>query len=200
MALNQRLIADAFCDMQRAMAVFDQPFFKSFFDNDFMGFEDQTRGHRRRDGHQGLSRYPATDMIEKPDFYELHAEIPGYDKKDLKIEVPDDHTLVLTGSVSKERHEGPTEEKEQPKDANEKPEDVNERQVVHKKNQDSQLTHHTTSPKWWVNERMTGSFTRTFNFPQSIDAENIKASSQDGILKVIVPKINKQQSRFINIE
>ncbi|OBZ89705.1 heat shock protein [Choanephora cucurbitarum] len=190
MAFNQRLIADALCDMQRAMAVFEQPFFQSFFDQ--RAVEPK---HHKKDNHRGLvSRFPATDMVEKPDLYELHAEIPGYDKKDLKIEVPDDHTLILSGSVKKERHECPAEDKT----SNVK--EQQQQQVVHKKEQDSQMTRHTSSPKWWVNERMTGAFSRTFSFPESIDAERIKASSEDGILKVIIPKANKNSSRFIQID
>ncbi|KAI8336053.1 HSP20-like chaperone [Choanephora cucurbitarum] len=194
MALSQRVFSDALYDMQRAMAVFDQPFFDSFFDGAFDGaFVNSNNDHHNRkrrkrinnnNNNNNLGRQPATDMIEHPDFYELHAEVPGYDKKDIKIEVPDDHTLILSGSVSKEHHEESSNA---------------EQQVVHKGNQDNQVTQYS-SPKWWVNERVTGSFTRTFNFPHSIDADQIKASYQHGVLKIVVPKVSKNQSRFVNIE
>ncbi|OBZ89100.1 heat shock protein [Choanephora cucurbitarum] len=214
MALSQRVFSDALYDMQRAMAVFDQPFFDSFFDGAFDGtFVNSNNDHHNRKRRKrinnnisnninNLGRQPATDMIEQPDFYELHAEVPGYDKKDIKIEVSDDHTLILSGSVSKEHHEGPRIEevqKEQESDTNQAESSNAEQQVVHKGNQDNQVTKYS-SPKWWVNERVTGSFTRTFNFPQSIDADQIKASYQHGVLKIVVPKVSKNQSRFVNIE
>ncbi|KAI8077224.1 HSP20-like chaperone [Gilbertella persicaria] len=153
MALTQRLFTEALRDMQRAMAVFDQPLFAPFLNNDSdSNFSNISFGC-----------HAATDMIEKPEFYELQVEIPGYDKKDIKIEVSDS---------------------QQDKD---------------QKQQTTEVTQHN-SPKWWLNERVVGSFTRSFNFPNPIDAEQIKASCQDGILKLIIPKGNKNQSRLINIE
>ncbi|RCH94775.1 hypothetical protein CU098_007410 [Rhizopus stolonifer] len=172
MALTQRLFTEALRDMQRAMAVFDQPLFAPFLNNDSdSNFSNISFGC-----------HAATDMIEKPEFYELQVEIPGYDKKDIKIEVSDSRTLVLKGTMKNERHENPPTE--QDKD---------------QKQQTTEVTQHN-SPKWWLNERVVGSFTRSFNFPNPIDAEQIKASCQDGILKLIIPKGNKNQSRLINIE
>ncbi|RCH77630.1 hypothetical protein CU098_004125, partial [Rhizopus stolonifer] len=209
MALSQRLFSDALRDMQRAMAVFDQPLFSPMFNSEVSPFfgNQGNRGHNSNN-NSVFGRYPATDIIEKPEFYELHAEIPGYDKKDIKIEVNDGRTLILSGTMKKEHHEGPALEEEQKAQENKASSTASGadgataegQQVVQKKDQDSQVAQYNNSPKWWVNERVAGSFTRSFNFPNPIDAEQIKASYQDGILKVIIPKSNKNQSRFVNIE
>lgn len=48
-------------------------------------------------------------------------------------------------------------------------------------------------------ERMYGSFQRSFRLPDSIDADNISASSRHGVLEVRVPKQEKL-SRKIEIQ
>lgn len=48
-------------------------------------------------------------------------------------------------------------------------------------------------------ERVHGSFERTFRFPERIDATNVTASFREGALKITVPKAQIQQSRRIAI-
>jgi HSP20 family protein len=198
MSLNSRLFSDALRDMQRAMAVFEQPFYdtgrRSLLSNP---------GSSLLHGHsQGSSfRYPATDMIEHPDSYELNAELPGYDKKDIKIELSDDHTLVLSGSTNKEQEtkSTTTEQTSETKSQSETPKEKGQ-QLTKKDESESQVAQRTESPQWWVKERVSGSFSRTFAFPTRISAENIKASYENGILKVIVPKCTEKQAQQITID
>lgn len=86
MALTPRFLSDTFRDMQNAMNTFDEAFNRPFLT-------------------QSLSasrHYPATNIEERPDAYQLSAELPGYDKKDIKIEWTGDRTLVLSGTVNKD--------------------------------------------------------------------------------------------------
>ena len=53
--------------------------------------------------------------------------------------------------------------------------------------------------KYWLNERSVGEFERRFNFPGRIELNNVKASLENGILSVAVPKAVKE-SRRITIE
>lgn len=48
-------------------------------------------------------------------------------------------------------------------------------------------------------ERVHGSFERTFRFPEHIDAANVSASFKDGVLKVTVPRAQAMQVRRIAI-
>lgn len=48
-------------------------------------------------------------------------------------------------------------------------------------------------------ERIHGSFERTFRFPERIDAANVGASFKDGVLRVTVPRAQKVQVRRIAI-
>jgi HSP20 family protein len=49
-------------------------------------------------------------------------------------------------------------------------------------------------------ERPYGTFRRVFNIPRAIDQENVKASSKDGVLRVILPKRQGVQLKQVLVE
>jgi len=49
-------------------------------------------------------------------------------------------------------------------------------------------------------ERPYGTFRRVFNIPRAIDQENVKASSKDGVLRVILPKRQGAQLKQVLVE
>ena len=49
-------------------------------------------------------------------------------------------------------------------------------------------------------ERVYGSFLREFSMPDTADLENIKASSQQGVLDIEVPKVTKSEPRRIQVQ
>ena len=48
-------------------------------------------------------------------------------------------------------------------------------------------------------ETSSGSFTRSFTFPQNINSEGIKAQSKDGILEITIPKKESSLPKKIKI-
>lgn len=48
-------------------------------------------------------------------------------------------------------------------------------------------------------ERSYGSFYRRFSLPDSADAEGITAKGKDGVLEVVIPKLEKVQPRKITV-
>lgn len=44
-------------------------------------------------------------------------------------------------------------------------------------------------------ETSFGKFQRVFTLPENIDSENISASSQNGVLEIVIPKIEKDKNR-----
>lgn len=48
-------------------------------------------------------------------------------------------------------------------------------------------------------ERSYGSFYRRFSLPDSADAEGITAKGKDGVLEVVIPKLEKVQPRKISV-
>jgi HSP20 family molecular chaperone IbpA len=141
MALSNRLFSDALSDireLQRRMSVLDQPFFNTF-----------TSPSNGASHH--MVRFPATDIVEKNDIFEVQAELPGYDKNNIKIEMPDSQTLVLSGSVVQKSSGSSKDDADE-----EKQQETSNSEVVQKKEKNSQVSaksHH----HYWMNERISGS-------------------------------------------
>lgn len=50
------------------------------------------------------------------------------------------------------------------------------------------------------NERVFGEFTRSFTLPETVDAEKIQAVHRDGVLKISVPKSEKEKPKLIDVK
>ena len=48
-------------------------------------------------------------------------------------------------------------------------------------------------------ERATGRFLRRFTLPESVDAENVKASGKHGVLEIVIPKREAAKPRKITV-
>ena len=48
-------------------------------------------------------------------------------------------------------------------------------------------------------ERSYGTFLRQFTLPDTVDASNISASAEDGVLKITIPKQEKPEARKITV-
>ncbi|MBB6303747.1 Hsp20/alpha crystallin family protein [Rhizobium leucaenae] len=97
---------------------------------------------------------PAVDVVEKEKSYEISAELPGIEPKDLDVRVAN-QTLTIKG------------EKQETKEEKEK--------------------------EYYLSERRYGSFQRSFQLPQSVDAAKIEASFNNGVLTVTLPKTGEAQ-------
>lgn len=51
-------------------------------------------------------------------------------------------------------------------------------------------------------ESSYGKFSRSFTLPEKVDIENIKATSEDGVLEIVIPKLNiiKESVKKIEIQ
>jgi HSP20 family protein len=92
---------------------------------------------------------PAVDVIEKDKAYEITAELPGMDEKDIEVKLANG-TLTIMG---------------------EKQEDKEEKQK-----------------NYYLSERRYGSFRRSFQIPDGVDADKIEATFQKGVLTIAMPK------------
>ncbi len=92
---------------------------------------------------------PAMDLAEKDDSYEITAELPGMDEKNVEIKLSN-HTLTIKGEKSEEKED--------------------------------------RQKDYYLSERRYGSFQRSFQIPEGIDADKIVASFAKGILTVKLPK------------
>lgn len=97
---------------------------------------------------------PAMDLVEKADAYEITAELPGIDEKNVDIKLAN-NVLTIKGEKKEEK-----EEKEK---------------------------------DYYLSERRYGSFQRSFQLPEGVDANKIDASFAKGILTVKLPKTAEAQ-------
>ncbi len=104
------------------------------------------------------------DIREVDDAYELEAELPGFAKEDIKIDVDGEYL-----TVSAERKQ----EKDEKDDRG----------------------------SYVRRERYYGSFNRSFDV-SGVDTEKIEASYRDGVLKLVMPKLEqkKPSARRLEIE
>lgn len=58
----------------------------------------------------------------------------------------------------------------------------------------------TEQEKIFIQERYNGSFCRTFNLPEGIDASGVRAEMKDGVLSLLIPKLPEVQPRKIEVK
>jgi len=47
--------------------------------------------------------------------------------------------------------------------------------------------------KYWISERTTGAFSRSFSFPEEVDVDAVKAKLEHGVLRITVPKLERRK-------
>jgi HSP20 family protein len=57
----------------------------------------------------------------------------------------------------------------------------------------------TTSGESFRSERFFGSFSRTVTLPSAVEADKVKATYQDGILTVVLPKAEEAKPKKIEV-
>ncbi|KAK4207330.1 HSP20-like chaperone [Rhypophila decipiens] len=166
------------------------------------------------DLHETKPLTPKFDLHETKETYELHGELPGFDRDNVHIEFTDHQTILISGQVERsyssstapgnliqdgKKTEAITETGEDHKPHKASVEDEEsaaaKKNGAEKSNGVSNVVKHkdqkkTSEPteKVWVSERSFGQFQRQFSFPSPIDQDAVKASLKDGILSVSIPK------------
>ncbi|MFX1410126.1 MAG: Hsp20/alpha crystallin family protein [Promethearchaeota archaeon] len=127
-------------------------------------------------------RTPLTNIIESEDVYCILMELPGLDKKNVKISLQEG-VLELLGEISIKPKEKKEEKKEKEKDK-EKKEKKDEKKDKEKKKE----KHKEIKGDYLRREIRTPNFFRRFHLPEDIVPEEIDASFKNGILQLIIPK------------
>ncbi|BCH31952.1 molecular chaperone Hsp20 [Mesorhizobium sp. L-8-10] len=119
--------------------------------DDFRPFDWRlpSRVFRPRISHAPWQVAPAMDLVERDDAYEITAELPGLDEKNVEIKLSN-HTLTIKGEKSEQKED--------------------------------------RQKDYYLSERRYGSFQRSFQLPEGIDADRIEANFAKGVLTVKLPK------------
>jgi HSP20 family protein len=131
--------------------------FDEFFDSEII---PQSRNLRKK-WLEGGEWSPSVDVIDKKDNIVVKAELPGVDKKDVKITISE-NTLTIRGE-RKEENEAKKED-------------------------------------YYCCERAFGSYSRTIALPLEVDKTKAKASYKNGVLEIILPKVEEVKPKEIEIK
>ncbi|XP_038891783.1 17.8 kDa class I heat shock protein-like [Benincasa hispida] len=102
------------------------------------------------------------DWKETPHAHIFTADLPGINKREVKVEVEEGRVLQISGERSKEQEE--------------------------------------KNDKWHRIERSSGKFMRRFRLPENAKVEEVKASMENGLLTVTVPKVEQKKPDIKSIE
>jgi len=139
---------------------------------------------------------PKINLSEDEKYYYIHADLPGLNKDQVKMELNDDRILTISG------------EREYTYNNNNNEDEVPEkRKEKEKSNEDAMETEQTEQTekdnrKFNIKECSYGSFSKSFTIPEDADLDNIQAKMENGVLEVVFNKIEPQkpQNRTIQIQ
>jgi HSP20 family protein len=113
---------------------------------------------------------PAVDIREIENAYEMEAELPGYDEKDIHIHV-DNGTLTIESGKEESRDVSPKK-------------DDGEKDGTH---------------RYLLRERRSAYFSRSFKLPENADINGISASFKNGLLNLEIKKLPEARKKVIQI-
>ncbi|KAL7274788.1 hypothetical protein RUND412_002287 [Rhizina undulata] len=149
---------------------------------------------------------PNFDIHETAHAYILEGELPGIeDKSKINIKFTDAQTLLVRGKIERSYNhtsegDGPEQKKvEVTAEARNKSQEVTTTAAGTTETAVLKTEGSGEGTRYWVSERTVGEFQRSFSFPGSIDIDEVKASLELGILKVVVPKKEHAKGRRIEI-
>lgn len=155
-----------------------------------------------------IGRANRANVSEVEGGYKVELEVPGYQKSEINIEFGhDEKSIAISGRTQKVYEEAPTEETNGAKNVTveEEPEENAKESNAEKPTTEVATTNKETAvgtpaaPKYWISERSSGSFSRTFSFPTRVDPEKSTASLEHGVLTITVPKAIKGTVKKISI-
>ncbi|KAK4158926.1 30 kDa heat shock protein [Cladorrhinum sp. PSN259] len=152
---------------------------------------------------------PKFDITEHENHYLLQGELPGVPQENIVIEFTDPHTMLIRGHVQHERTEGDASMarleagKEQGRIESAEGEKGNSETAVesHRQHEEGNKKGESSKPKakYWLSERSYGEFSRVFSFPKGVNQDTVEAKLENGLLNIMVPKVEKKGGRKIEI-
>ncbi|KAJ5083285.1 hypothetical protein N7456_012712 [Penicillium angulare] len=169
---------------------------------------DDKAPHRTRSTQSRTVNFaPAFDVCEAGDHYYLDGELPGVNQDNIDIEFRDSYTLVVKGHTVRNYPTTESPHESSPRSRQPTVEDENDSAS---NDSDSESTASASSRKstpvaesqyrYWASERSIGEFQRTFSFSSRVDQDAVRASLNNGILSIVIPKEATPKAKKIRIE
>ena len=209
MRRNNSLLGDSFFnDIENEF--FNHPLitFPSLYPYSYLSYnpvknlENQISKTFNSDVFKAVDFSPKINLSEDKNNYYIHADLPGMNKDQVKMELSDDdRVLTISGEretiiddsdknskkdSNKESNKDSTKDKNATKDANENKETIKEEQKETNKEENNK--------KYSRIECSYGKFSRSFSIPENVDINNIQAKMENGVLEVTLKKMEPQKN------
>ena len=194
MSLFRRNNTNSFFDTDFEDEFFNHPLisypsvYPYYYHHPFENLEKQLSKAFDKDVFKAVDFSPKINLSEDEKNYYIHADLPGLNKDQVKMElIDDDRVLILSGErktvidnsnsndekEAQEAKEGQKENKKENKEENKK-----ENKKEKKDNK-----------KYSRIECSYGRFERSFSIPENADVNTIQAKMENGVLEVTLPKM-----------
>ncbi|ORX77457.1 HSP20-like chaperone, partial [Anaeromyces robustus] len=153
---------------------------------------------------------PNINLSEDEKNYYIHADLPGMTKDQVKMELNEDRILTISGeresiydnNEEKEQKEHKQEERKEEENSEESTEkmETEEESITTTTNEENKKSNENR--KYSMIECSYGKFSRSFTLPEDANLEGIQAKMENGVLEVIINKIETPilQNRSIQIQ
>jgi HSP20 family protein len=139
---------------------------------------------------------PKINLSEDEKNYYIHADLPGLNKDQVKMELSEDNRLI---TISGERKTviDHSNENETETESIEKANDTKEESNEESEKKSEKKSKNKNNKKYSRIECSYGKFSRSFSIPENADVNNIHAKLENGVLEVSISKIEapKQESK-----
>jgi len=170
--------------------------------NPVKNLEDQISKTFNSDVFKAVDFSPKINLSEDENNYYIHADLPGMNKDQVKMELSDDdrvltisgerETIIDDSNKNSKKNSNKDSKKDSTKDknvkdkANENKETIKEEQKENKKEENNK--------KYSRRECSYGKFSRSFSIPENADINNIQAKMENGVLEVTLKKMEPQKN------
>jgi len=178
--------------------------------NPVKNLEDQISKTFNSDVFKAVDFSPKINLSEDENNYYIHADLPGMNKDQVKMELSDDdRVLTISGEretiiddsdknskkdSNKDSNKDSTKDKNATKGANENKETIKEEQKETKNNNKKENNKEENNKKYSRIECNYGKFSRSFSIPENADINNIQAKMENGVLEVTLKKMEPQKN------
>ncbi|KAG4108244.1 HSP20-like chaperone [Neocallimastix lanati (nom. inval.)] len=192
---NNSLFRDSFFDDQFENEFFNHPLisfpsiYPYYYRDSFNDLHNQISKAFNSDVFKSVDFSPKINLSEDENNYYIHADLPGMNKDQVKMELSDDnHVLTISG------------ERESIIDNSD---NNNTNDDTKKDSKTKENSNKRNTKKYSKIECSYGKFSRSFTLPENADINKIQARLENGVLEVHLPKLEptkKEQRKTIQIQ
>jgi len=147
-----------------------------------------------KDVFKSVDFSPKINLSEDEKNYYIHADLPGLNKEQVKMELSDDnHFLTISGEretvIDNSNSNDEKGASKEAKNENEKEGKKENKEENEKENEKETKKENKNNKKYSKIECSYGRFERSFSIPENTDVNAIQAKLENGVLEVTLPKI-----------